>query len=137
MQIVASSLRFSFLPVMAEPWKLILASWPLNELVDAWPPVLEYTCVSSTSTLMSAPAAIIRDSDWKPISFIAPSPPMIHSRLSFHPSWSQRARTPIASAGAFSNSELVHETRYGLYGYVDVYTVLQPVAATMPTFSWP
>src|SRR5262249_51607787 len=42
-----------------------------------------------------------------------------------------RIRTPIASAGAFSNSEFVHGTRYGLYGYVEVYTVLQPVAAMM------
>src|SRR5262245_22668581 len=137
MQMLPSSLRFSFLPEMALPWALILASCPLKELVDACPPVLEYTCVSSTSTLISAPAASMRDSDWNPMSSIAPSPPIIHSRLSFHPNWSQRARTPMASAGAFSNSELVHETRYGLYGYVDVYTVLQPVAATMPTFSWP
>src|SRR5215471_4967286 len=67
----------------------------------------------------------------------APSPPMHHSGLSRQPIWSQRARTPIASAGAFSNSEFVQGTRYGLYGYVDVYTVLQPVAATMPTFSRP
>src|SRR5579862_1307871 len=128
---LASSFRLSFFPGMALPWKLILASCPLKELVDVCPPVLEYTCVSSTSTLISAPAAIMRESDWKPISFIAPSPPTIHRRFSRHPSWSHRARTPIASAGAFSNSELVHETAYGLYGYVEVYTVLQPVADTM------
>src|SRR6266436_2277941 len=52
-----------------------------------------------------------RDSDWKPMSNMAPSPPMHHSGLSCHPFWSQRMRTPMASAGAFSNSELVHGTR--------------------------
>src|SRR6185503_535452 len=132
MQMLASSLRFSFLPGMIFPWKLILASWPLKELVDVWPPVFEYTCVSSTMTLMSMPAASIRDRDWNPMSFMAPSPPMIQRRFFCQPSVSHFARTPIATAGAFSNRELVQETRYGLYGYVDVYTVLQPVAATMP-----
>src|SRR5262245_30296742 len=69
------------------------------------------------------------------MSNIAPSPPITHSGRSFHPIWSQRIRTPIAYVGAFSNSEFVHGTRYGLYGYVEVYTVLQPVAATMPHWS--
>src|SRR6478752_721056 len=66
---------------------------------------------------------------------MAPSPPMHQIGLPAQPIWSQRERTPIASAGAFSNSEFVHGTRYGLYGYVDVYTVLQPVAATRPHWS--
>src|SRR5437762_6414007 len=137
MQMLASSFRFSFLPGMALPWKLILASWPLNELVDVWPPVFEYTCVSRTMTLMSQPAASIRESDWKPMSFMAPSPPMIHRRLFCQPCTSHLARTPIATAGAFSNRELVHAIWYGLYGYVEVYTVLQPVAATIPIFYLP
>src|SRR5262245_52339570 len=41
----------------------------------------------------------------------------------------------MAIAGALSNSELTHGTRYGLYGYVEVYTVLQPVAAMIPHWS--
>ena len=45
---------------------------------------------------MSAPDATIRDSDWKPMSYIAPSPPMTHSRRSGWPAWSQRARMPSA-----------------------------------------
>src|SRR5439155_17365052 len=116
MQRLPISLRFSFLPGIALPWKLILASWPLKELVEAWPPVLEYTCVSSTITLISMPEASMRESDWNPMSSIAPSPPMIHRRLACQPIWSQRARTPMASAGAFSNNELVQQTLYGLYG---------------------
>src|SRR4030095_3225038 len=84
---------------------------------------------------MFIPLANIRDSAWNPISNIAPSPPRHHSGRSCQPIWSQRERTPIAIAGAFSNSEFVHGTRYGLYGYVEVYTVLQPVAATMPQSS--
>src|SRR6516164_931615 len=84
---------------------------------------------------MFMPLANKRDNDWKPMSYMAPSPPMHQIGLSCQPSWSQRRRTPMASAGAFSNSELVQGTRYGLYGYVDVYTVLQPVAATMPHWS--
>src|SRR4029077_19730127 len=84
---------------------------------------------------MFMPLASKRDSDWKPMSNMAPSPPMHQIGLSFQPIWSQRARTPMASAGAFSNSEFVQGTRYGLYGYVEVYTVLQPVAATMPHWS--
>src|SRR5262249_59858978 len=84
---------------------------------------------------MFMPLANRRDRAWKPMSYMAPSPPMHHSGLCCHPIWSQRIRTPIASAGAFSNSEFVHGTRYGLYGYVDVYTVLHPVAATMPHWS--
>src|SRR6202022_596466 len=78
------------------------------------------------------PLARRRESAWKPMSNIAPSPPMHQIGRSCQPIWSQRMRTPMASAGAFSNSEFVHGTRYGLYGYVEVYTVLQPVAATIP-----
>src|SRR5262245_23505833 len=111
---------------------LIFVFCPVNVLVEACPPVFEYTCVSSTKHLIGRPDASIRDSAWKPMSKNAPSPPMHHSGLSCQPIWSHRVRTPIASAGAFSKSEFVHGTRYGLYGYVDVYTVLQPVAATMP-----
>src|SRR6478752_9629652 len=81
---------------------------------------------------MSAPDATIRDSDWKPMSYIAPSPPRTHSRRSGWPAASHRARIPAATAGAFSNSEFVHGTRYGLNGYVLPNTVLQPVDATMP-----
>ncbi len=95
---------------------LIFVFWPVKVLVEAWPPVFEYTCVSRTKHLMCMPEANIRDSDWKPMSKNAPSPPMHHSGLPCQPIWSHRARTPIASAGAFSNSELVHGTRYGLYG---------------------
>ena len=40
---------------------------------------------------MSAPDATIRDSAWKPMSYIAPSPPTTHSRRSAWPAWSQRA----------------------------------------------
>ncbi len=86
---------------------------------------------------MSAPEATMRDSDWKPMSYIAPSPPKTHSRRSAWPSWSQRSRMPSASAGAFSNSEFVHGTRYGLNGYVLPKTVLQPVSATIPIESGP
>src|SRR3954453_13342899 len=84
---------------------------------------------------MFMPLASSRDSAWKPMSNMAPSPPMHQIGLSFQPIWSQRMRTPMASAGAFSNSEFVHGTRYGLYGYVEVYTVLQPVAATSAHWS--
>src|SRR5438477_12351805 len=69
------------------------------------------------------------------MSNMAPSPPMHQTGFSPQPFWFQRARTPMASAGAFSNSEFVQGTRYGLYGYVEVYTVLQPVAATMHHWS--
>ena len=48
---------------------------------------------------MSAPEATIRDSAWKPMSYIAPSPPMTHRRRSAWPAWSQRARMPRATAG--------------------------------------
>jgi hypothetical protein len=65
---------------------------------------------------MSAPEATIRDRLWKPMSYIAPSPPKAHSLRSGWPAASQRARTPIATAGAFSKSEFVHGTRYGLKG---------------------
>ena len=65
---------------------------------------------------MSMPEATRRDSDWKPMSYMAPSPPKTHSRRSGWPAWSQRSRMPMASAGPFSNSELVHGTVNGLYG---------------------
>src|SRR5215207_973923 len=71
------------------------------------------------------------------MSYIAPSPPITHSRRSSWPSWSHRVRIPSATAGAFSNSEFVHGTRYGLYGYVLPKTVLQPVAATIAIDSGP
>src|SRR6476660_2928343 len=78
------------------------------------------------------PEANMRERAWNPMSYMAPSPPTTQSGLSFHPFWSHRIRTPMAYVGAFSNSEFVHGTMYGLYGYVEVYTVLHPVAATMP-----
>ena len=53
------------------------------------------------------PAASIRESDWNPMSFIAPSPPMIQRRFCCQPWLSHLARTPIATAGAFSNNEFV------------------------------
>src|SRR5437764_15014552 len=81
---------------------------------------------------MFIPLANIRDNAWKPMSYIAPSPPTTHSGFLPQPFWSHRIRTPMAYVGAFSNSELVHGTMYGLYGYVEVYTVLHPVAATIP-----
>src|SRR5947199_6310593 len=116
----AISFRRSCLPPSTFPCTLIFVFWPVKLLVDAWPPVFEYTCVSRTNTLMFMPLASNRDRAWKPISNIAPSPPMHQRGLPCQPIWSQRRRTPIASAGAFSKSELVHGTRYGLYGYVDV-----------------
>ena len=82
--------------------------------METWPPVLEYTWVSSTSTLMSIPAASIRESDWKPMSYIAPSPPTTQRRFSCQPRWSHLARTPMATAGAFSKREFVQGTRKGL-----------------------
>ena len=60
---------------------------------------------------MSAPEATIRESDWKPMSYIAPSPPKTHSLRSGCPPASQRERMPMATAGAFSKSEFVHGTR--------------------------
>src|SRR5262245_27930056 len=118
MAIWAISLRRSCLPSTALPCTLILVFWPVYVLVEACPPVFEYTCVSSTKTLMFEPAANMRESDWKPMSNMAPSPPMHQSGLPSQPSWSQRERTPMAIAGAFSKSEFVQGTRYGLYGYV-------------------
>src|SRR5581483_8559910 len=117
---------------MALPWTLIFVFWPVKLAVEACPPVFEYTWVSSTNTLMFMPLAKSRESAWKPMSYMAPSPPTTHSGLPCQPIWSHRIRTPIAYVGAFSKSELVHGTMYGLYGYVEVYTVLHPVAATMP-----
>ena len=52
--------------------------------------------MSSTNTLMFMPLANMRDSAWKPMSNMAPSPPMHHSGLSCQPIWSQRIRTPMA-----------------------------------------
>src|SRR5918995_618789 len=103
----AISLRRSCLPPKTLPWTDILVFWPVKLAVDACPPVFEYTCVSSTNTLMFMPLANNRESAWNPMAYV----------------------------GAFSKSEFVHGTRYGLYGYVEVYTVLQPVAATMPHWS--
>src|SRR3954454_17537015 len=112
----AISFRRSCLPNTALPWTDIFVFCPVKLDVDACPPVFEYTCVSSTNTLIFMPLANRRDRAWKPMSYIAPSPPMHHSGLSFQPIWSHRMRTPMAYVGAFSNSEFVHGTRYGLYG---------------------
>src|SRR4029079_5598936 len=84
---------------------------------------------------MFIPDANSRDSAWNPMSYMAPSPPTTHSGRSFQPIWSHRLLTPMAYVAALANSEFVHGTRYGLYGYVEVYTVLHPVAATMPHWS--
>ena len=52
------------------------ATCPVKPLVQAWPPVLEYTCVSSTITRIGLPLASSRLRFWKPMSIIAPSPPI-------------------------------------------------------------
>ena len=61
-------------------------TWPTKPEVQAWPPVLEYTWVSTTSILMGLPDIIARDRFWKPMSYMAPSPPTAttggHSRNS-------------------------------------------------------
>jgi hypothetical protein len=80
-------LLFAFLPSGFSPVKLA---------VLACPPVFEYTCVSSTNTLMFMPLANIRDSAWKPMSYMAPSPPTTHSGLLPQPIWSHFIRTPMA-----------------------------------------
>src|SRR2546421_8373510 len=116
MAIWAISLRRSCLPATVLPCTLILVFWPVKVEVEAWPPVLEYTCVSSTKTLMFMPLANRRDRAWKPMSYMAPSPPMHQIGLPCQPIWSQRMRRPMASAGAFLNSELGHGTSDGLYG---------------------
>src|SRR6266542_5087845 len=126
MRMRPSSLRRSGRPCSDFPYAESFVTCPPKDAVEAWPPVFEYTCVSRTSTLMSAPDATMRDSDWKPMSYIAPSPPITQMRRSPFPPWSQRARMPSASAGPFSKSEFVHGTRYGLYGYVLPKTEVQP-----------
>src|SRR6476646_7633463 len=116
MAIWAISLRRSCLPPNTLPWTDILVFCPVKLAVEAWPPVFEYTWVSRTNTLMFIPLANRRERAWKPMSYMAPTPPTTQRWRSFQPIWSQRIRTPIAYVGAFSKSELVHGTRYGLYG---------------------
>ena len=55
-------------------------TWPVKPEVQAWPPVFEYTCVSRISTLIGLPDIIMRDRFWKPMSYIAPSPPIADHR---------------------------------------------------------
>jgi hypothetical protein len=51
-------------------------TWLMKPEVQAWPPVFEYTWVSTTSTLIGMPDISARDRFWKPMSYIAPSPPI-------------------------------------------------------------
>ena len=70
----------SFLPMLL-PAAANLATAPRGVAFDAWPPVLEYTSVSSTRMLTSRPL----DNTWsrppKPMSYAHPSPPMIQMPL--------------------------------------------------------
>ncbi len=50
------------------------------------------------------------------MSYMAPSPPKAHSRRLGVAGLIPAQRMPIASAGLFSKSELVHGTVNGLYG---------------------
>ena len=57
------------------------AAAPAGVAFDACPPVLEYTCVFSTSTRTFSPDASTWSSPPKPISNAQPSPPMSHTLL--------------------------------------------------------
>ena len=50
-------------------------TWLMKPEVQAWPPVFEYTCVSTTRILIGMPDIRARERFWKPMSYIAPSPP--------------------------------------------------------------
>ena len=77
MPISEISLRASLLPLPALPYGAMSETWLMKPEVQAWPPVLEYTCVSTTSTLIGMPDISARDRFWKPMSYIAPSPPTL------------------------------------------------------------
>ena len=82
------------------------ATWLMKPEVQAWPPVFEYTWVSTTSTLIGLPAISARDRFWKPMSNIAPSPPSAttggHSCHSSVLSCSQLKRAKKSSLAAGS-----------------------------------
>ena len=61
MPISPSSLRTSCLPWLAAPNAAMSEICARNPDVQAWPPVLEYTWVSSTSTFSGLPAISARD----------------------------------------------------------------------------
>jgi hypothetical protein len=69
------------------------ATWLMKPEVQAWPPVLEYTWVSTTRIFTGMPVIRARDRFWKPMSYMAPSPPMAttggHSRHSSSLNFSQ------------------------------------------------
>ena len=71
------SLRASVLPWAALPYGAMSDTWLMKPEVQACPPVLEYTCVSTTSTLIGLPDINKRDRFWKPMSYMAPSPPRL------------------------------------------------------------
>ncbi len=77
MPITEISLRISCLPFIALPNGAMSETWPMKPEVQAWPPVLEYTCVSTTSTLIGVPDIMARERFGKPMSYIAPSPPTL------------------------------------------------------------
>ena len=55
------------------------ATAPSGVALDCWPPVLEYTSVSRTSTFTSWPVASTWSRPPKPMSYAQPSPPTIHT----------------------------------------------------------
>ncbi len=63
-----SSLRASCLPSWAPPNRARSESWPVNDDVDAWPPVLEYTPELRTSTLRGVSVVRIRERAPNPMS---------------------------------------------------------------------
>src|SRR3989338_7973961 len=76
MPISEISLRVSCLPREALPKGAMSETWLMKPEVQAWPPVLEYTWGSTTSTLIGMPDISARDRFLKPMSYIAPSPPI-------------------------------------------------------------
>ena len=63
------------MPLIDLPNCAMSETCPRKPDVQACPPVFEYTWVSTTSTLTGLPDIIRRDRFWKPMSYIAPSPP--------------------------------------------------------------
>jgi len=76
MPISEISFLTSCLPRWASPQGAMSETWLMKPEVQAWPPVFEYTWVSTTRILIGMPDISARDRFWKPMSYMAPSPPI-------------------------------------------------------------
>jgi len=132
------SLGNSRFPGMQLPAGQVVVEAPFWVAPLLWMPVFMYASLLKHTYRKSCPRSMAPDRDWKPMSYVAPSPPKAMnltswSSLPWRFSELYAASTPLMVAGAFSKAVCIHGTFQEVNGYMLVETSKHPVALATTT----